>query len=1117
MVTPLPQLEVFVRKVDQDASAEDLALFLRKKKVPVVKCRMRPSGALRNKGFATLTLETAKDLENLMARTKKEEFQFKRKVLEIARSKGGGSAPQDSEKIFRFKGKVQLGVLRSGNEFLTKWNVSESSSDRHVQLVVNFQAKYVKFSYRDERAKEKRHVRYHLFDVEKIVQIILATRRNAHALVLRTKTAPKLFQESLTSSLVTHFLWELVSTDEAGANSTRSLDFSPGDSLSVYGDLLFELDDVPSELFVQQAIIAGCDYLGQDKPWRVGESPLPAQPQPKADLDLPFEIKFQMEILFAEGILYRELLPRQFYSVLAAIPEDACLAVIAELRRSAQNSIATCQFVRWFPIPDPVASAKATEAFTSYEETLKVKSNPRLTDSVTSVGIHRALVSPLRTFPLGPDGDIPNRVLRQYSHLLDHFLRVSFADEDHNRLMLQGDKMAHITAHFRGILQDGLTVAGRRFTFLGMSNSQMREHSAWFFHESETAHETTESIRKWMGDFSGIRVVAKYAARMGLCFTSTVSTKTCMIKKDEFEEVPDIEKMVGTIDVFYRKTKTYNFTDGVGTISPEFAEVVAKSTNHNGQGTPSAFQIRFGGYKGVVAVDRRLAGKKIKLQLRPSMHKFESNHYQLEVCNPCSFTPAHINRQIILLLSSLKVSDKVFIERQAEMLNNLDSILEDPKAAVDYLTRTASLGPHSTMAAVVEMMKAGFDPKSEPYVHDVLQSHRTVQLDNVRKRARIFVEKAACLMGVIDETKTLKNGEMFIQVKRVTGGPFVVTGPVVVTKNPCFHPGDIRVLQAVNKPVLSHLVNVVTFPAKGDRPHTDEISGSDLDGDLYFVSWDSDLLPLEKYRNDEPMDYTAPEPKTKSPITLDDVKDFFIDFIKSDQLGLIANAHLAHADTSLSGAKDPKCIKLAEMHSLAVDFPKTGVLPKLTEELRPKAYPDFMEKPDKVSYPSRGILNKLFRKASEFKQSSARQQPPVKVDKALRYEGYEDYLEDARDLMESYNDELLDMMNSYGIQSESEMITGNIVLLGRLMRNKRISSVRIEIREKMIGLVRAYRKEFNRGLETHSAKLAKASALYFVTYSRKVLPTAGLQHSRHLISCPWIVHDYLTEIKTACV
>jgi len=40
------------------------------------------------------------------------------------------------------------------------------------------------------------------------------------------------------------------------------------------------------------------------------------------------------------------------------------------------------------------------------------------------------------------------------------------------------------------------------------------------------------------------------------------------------------------------------------------------------------------------------------------------------------------------------------------------------------------------------------------------------------------------------------------------------------------------------------------------RPHPNECSGSDLDGDIYFVSWDPDLIPP---RQENPMDH-APSP-----------------------------------------------------------------------------------------------------------------------------------------------------------------------------------------------------------------------------------------------------------------
>lgn len=46
--------------------------------------------------------------------------------------------------------------------------------------------------------------------------------------------------------------------------------------------------------------------------------------------------------------------------------------------------------------------------------------------------------------------------------------------------------------------------------------------------------------------------------------------------------------------------------------------------------------------------------------------------------------------------------------------------------------------------------------------------------------------------------------------------PYFLTGDVIVTKNPCLHPGDIRKLHAVGaKEELAHLVDCIVFPKQG--------------------------------------------------------------------------------------------------------------------------------------------------------------------------------------------------------------------------------------------------------------------------------------------------------------
>lgn len=67
-----------------------------------------------------------------------------------------------------------------------------------------------------------------------------------------------------------------------------------------------------------------------------------------------------------------------------------------------------------------------------------------------------------------------------------------------------------------------------------------------------------------------------------------------------------------------------------------------------------------------------------------------------------------------------------------------------------------------------------------------------------------------------------------------------------------------------------------------------------------------------------------------------EITDFFLNYIRNDNLGVIANAHLVWADSSEEGATCQECLQLAALFSKAVDFPKSGV---------PAVVPDVSKKP----------------------------------------------------------------------------------------------------------------------------------------------------------------------------
>lgn len=160
--------------------------------------------------------------------------------------------------------------------------------------------------------------------------------------------------------------------------------------------------------------------------------------------------------------------------------------------------------------------------------------------------IRRLMLTPTRTVACRAESDLLNRVLREFQPFKDRFLRVTFADEDGASIAFVASK--DIYARIRQLLRDGVEVAGERFVFLAFSSSQLRDHGCWLYNEEPGLGggersgggppPTADDIRRWMGDFSMIRVPSKYAARMGQTFSSTVGT--VLLEEVQFTNREDI-------------------------------------------------------------------------------------------------------------------------------------------------------------------------------------------------------------------------------------------------------------------------------------------------------------------------------------------------------------------------------------------------------------------------------------------------------------------------------------------------------------------------------------------------------------------------------------------------
>ncbi|CAM0904284.1 unnamed protein product [Alopecurus aequalis] len=642
--------------------------------------------------------------------------------------------------------------------------------------------------------------------------------------------------------------------EDAKFTWVRALDFTPNQSFGKCSTLVLKLDDGASVSYILDSI----RFSGE-----LGElvvSSMDVGPSSKVVplVDCPsgssvsYEVLFRLNSLVHMGKIVAKHVNADLVKALEEIPLHNLRMIFEKMSKLESTCYQPVQFIQ-------------QEACSR-----KIRKNALLSSKIKGEGklmrCYRIHITPTKVYCLGPEEEVSNYVVKYFSKYASDFVRVTFVDEDWSKLFPDAISARNGKGFFSqpfktglyyrilSILKEGFSVGPKKYEFLAFSASQLRGSSVWMFASNDSLK--AEDIRRWMGHFEGIRSVSKCAARMGQLFSS--SRQTVEILPKDVEEIPDIEVTTdGT---------RYTFSDGIGKMSVRFAKDIAHRIGLDRDNPPSAFQIRFGGYKGVVAVD---PDSFRSLSLRPSMKKFESDSTMFNVTSWSKPQPCYMNREIISLLSTLGIRDEIFELMQQDDMRELDEMLNNREAALSVLGK---IGSAETKTAS-KMLLQGYEPSLEPYLLMILKAHQDNRLTDIRTRCKIHVPKGRVLIGCLDETGELKYGQVFIRITKSSeeqkdndqpyfckdnedNGKAIVVGKVTISKNPCLHPGDIRVLEAVYDQGLydKNLVDCVVFPQRGERPHPNECSGGDLDGDLYFITWDDKLVP-EKV--DTPMDYTA--------------------------------------------------------------------------------------------------------------------------------------------------------------------------------------------------------------------------------------------------------------------
>lgn len=178
-------------------------------------------------------------------------------------------------------------------------------------------------------------------------------------------------------------------------------------------------------------------------------------------------------------------------------------------------------------------------------------------------------------------------------------------------------------------------------------------------------------------------------------------------------------------------------------------------------------------------------------------------------------------------MHSLGIETAVFAEKQRQYFEFLEQSRTDARFAFRLLS---SLG----FTSEAEQLLINGTGKADSTVRKVLAQEYSKMINKKsEQKTRILIPKSRLLFGICDPYGLLKPNECFLRVTyEATGSATTIAETnVLVSRNPCLHPGDLRKLKAVNIPQLSHLTDCIVFSTMGKRPTADLMSGGDLDGD----------------------------------------------------------------------------------------------------------------------------------------------------------------------------------------------------------------------------------------------------------------------------------------------
>ncbi|KAG5722445.1 hypothetical protein E4T56_gene2957 [Termitomyces sp. T112] len=229
--------------------------------------------------------------------------------------------------------------------------------------------------------------------------------------------------------------------------------------------------------------------------------------------------------------------------------------------------------------------------------------------------------------------------------------------------------------------------------------------------------------------------------------------------------------------------------------------------------------------------------------------------------------------------------------------------------------------PSSLEETVLVLLDAGFRPQDSPIVREKLKQVVKGAVNNQTCKYRYELAQSAISFVVPDPHNVLGPDEIHVKSSRrnfqmqddiLTD---IVLGEVLLTRNPCKLPTDVRKVRAMEHPLLRSYTDVIVCSVQGHRRLLDFLAGGDYDGDTATVIWTPEIV--EHFKNAD--EKYSNEPKTLDICFTSDHNEKVPDFLTRTSSLSPLEKTLAVQTYLLGALRDPSVIgNYSTMHDNAV-------------------------------------------------------------------------------------------------------------------------------------------------------------------------------------------------------